>query len=64
MPNTNRAPLPFCISKELIAKVEYIAKFEGRSKNEEFEQMLREWIRAFEETEGPITIPPPKKDPP
>ena len=42
------------IPRNLMVKLEYIAKFDGRSKNEEIEQMLLEWIRAFEDVEGEI----------
>lgn len=58
MTTINRMRFALRIPKHLLLKLEYIAKFDGRSINEEMEQMLREWIRAFEECEG--AIPPPK----
>lgn len=56
MTTINRMRFAFCIPKHLLMKLEYIAKFNGRSTNAEIEQMLREWIRAFEESEGEIVI--------
>ncbi len=56
MTTINRMRFAFSIPKHLLMKLEYIAKFDGRSTNEEIEQMLREWIRAFEESEGEIVI--------
>ena len=56
MITSNHVRFALRIQKHLLLKIEYIAKFDGRSTNEEIEKMLREWIRAFEESEGEIVI--------
>lgn len=56
MTTINRMRFALRIQKHLLLKLEYIAKFDGKSTSEEIEQMLREWIRAFEESEGEILI--------
>ena len=57
MADTKRVRFSFRIPRELMLKLSYIAKFDGKSKNEEMEQMLCEWIRAFEDVEGEIILP-------
>ena len=54
-----------CVDKVLLKKLDYIAAFDGRSRNEECELMICEWVRAFEDSDGEIdinsTITVPKK---
>lgn len=61
MPTARRTHFTIHIPRKLLAKLGYIANYEGRSKNKEIEMMLMEWIRAFEDEQGEIII---KKDPP
>ena len=42
------------IHPQLLDKLDYIAEFEGRSKNKELEQMIKRRIAEFEETHGKI----------
>ena len=56
MSNAKCVRFTFRIPRELIVKLGYIARFDGKSENEEVEQMLCEWIRAFEEAEGKISL--------
>ena len=44
------------ISPVLLQKLEYIADFEGRSKNRELEQMIKHRIADFEQQHGKIEI--------
>lgn len=44
------------ISPVLLQKFEYIADFEGRSKNKELEQMIKHRIAEFEQKHGKIEI--------
>lgn len=37
-------------------KLEYIAKFEARTKNKELEHRIRQCIREFEAEHGPIRL--------
>ena len=57
MLDTKRMRFTFRIPRELMAKLGYIAEVDGKSKNEEIEQMMCEWIRAFEDVEGEIILP-------
>lgn len=41
---------------KLLQKLAYIAKYDGRTTEQEIELMVNEWIRAFEEVCGKITI--------
>ena len=56
MSEDKRTRFTFRIPRNLMVKLDYIAKFDGRSKNEEIEQMMCEWIRAFEDVEGEILL--------
>ena len=42
------------VSPQLLDKLDYIAEFEGRSKNKELEQMIKHRIAEFEEVHGKI----------
>lgn len=44
------------ISKELLAKLGYIAAYNGRTKNKELEQMIKGRIISFEKKVGEIHI--------
>lgn len=44
----------FRIPKDLHRKIAYIAKCDNKSKNQEYEWMIREWIRAFEDVYGEV----------
>lgn len=46
-------------SPELLEKLGYIAEYEGRTKNRELEQMIKQRIAAFEKEHG--TIPTTEK---
>ncbi len=48
------------IEEEMLNKLAYIADYEGRSVNSQVLVLIRENIKAFEETNGVIesTIPP------
>ena len=41
---------------DLLDKLGYIAKYEGRSKNKELEQMIRKRIAEFEKEHGKIVF--------
>ena len=47
------------IEKQLADQIEYIAKYDDMSINEEYDQIIREWIQAFEETYGKIDLKAP-----
>lgn len=42
------------IAPELLEKLAYIAEYEGRTKNRELEQMIKQRIAAFEREHGTI----------
>lgn len=44
------------INRILLDKLDYIAKYEGRTKNKELEQMIKARIRAFEAEHGKIEL--------
>ena len=44
------------ISQELLDKLEYIARYESRTKNGELEHMIRLRIQEFEKEHGTITL--------
>ena len=46
----------FRTTKLLLDKLEFVAKYEGRSKNKELEQLVKKRIAAFEKEHGPIPI--------
>lgn len=43
------------IPQVLLDKLAYIAKYEGRTKNKEIEQLILKRIAEFEATHGPIS---------
>lgn len=43
------------ISQYLLNKLDYIAEYEGRSKNKELEQLIKRRIAEFEKEHGSIT---------
>lgn len=42
------------VAPELLEKLGYIAEYEGRTKNRELEQMIKQRIAAFERERGKI----------
>ena len=42
------------VPQEMLDKLEYIARFEARTKNKELEHMIRLRIQEFEKEHGPI----------
>lgn len=44
------------INKNLLDKLEYIAKYEFRSKNKEIEQLIKRHISEFEKIHGKIDL--------
>lgn len=43
------------IEEEMLAKIGYVADYEGRSVNSQVLVLVRECIRQFEQEHGPIT---------
>ena len=43
------------IERELLDKLQYIAKYEGRTANKQLEQLVKRCIREFEKDNGKIT---------
>lgn len=44
------------INRILLDKLQYIAEFEGRTKNKEIEQLIKKHIEEFEREHGTIKI--------
>lgn len=44
------------INRILLDKLQYIAEFEGRTKNKEIEQLIKKHIEEFEREHGTIEI--------
>ena len=44
------------IPQELLAKIGYIADYEGRTKNKEIEQLIKKRVQEFEAIHGKITV--------
>ena len=44
------------IEEQLLEKLGYIAEYEGRTKNRELGQMIKQRIAAFEKEHGPIEL--------
>lgn len=44
------------IERSDLEKLSYIAEYNGRSKNREIEQLIRQHIRAFEKKHGRIEL--------
>lgn len=52
-------PLPrytLRVNQVLLDKLEYIADYNGRSKNREIEWLIRQRIQSFESQHGPIEL--------
>ena len=62
MRNKNNKHLGIEIDPELLYKLQYIAKYEGRSGNGQILYLIRKCITEFEKTEGEICYPPEEKD--
>lgn len=45
------------ISRTMLDKLEYVADFEGRTKNRGIEQLIKKRIAQFEAEYGPIQLP-------
>ena len=43
------------IERDLLDKLQYIAKYEGRTANKQLEQLVKRCIREFEKDNGTIT---------
>lgn len=52
----NIARFTLRVSPLLLEKLEYIADFEGRTKNRELEQMIKHRIAEFEQEHGKIEL--------
>ena len=52
----NIARFTLRVSPLLLEKLEYIADFEGRTKNRELEQMIKHRIAQFEHEHGKIEL--------
>ena len=57
MENDKIARFTLRVPKELLDQIGYIAKYNGRTKNKELEQIIKSRTIAFEQKHGPI----PKK---
>ena len=57
MRNKNNKHLGIEIDPELHYKLHYLAKYEGRSANQQILYLIRQAIKAFEEKEGAIELP-------
>ncbi len=57
MRNKNNKHLGIEIDPELLYKLQYIAKYEGRSGNGQILYLIRKCIADFEKTEGKIDYP-------
>ena len=44
------------IPQELLDKLGFIAQYEGRTKNKEIEQLIKQRISEFERLHGPISV--------
>ncbi len=44
------------IDPSLLEKLGYIAEYEGRTKNREIEQLIKQRIAAFEQIHGTISV--------
>lgn len=54
MTSSKKVRYTFRIKKTLLDKLGHIAKFDGKTENEEIELMILEWIRAYEDIYGKI----------
>lgn len=44
------------INSQLLKKLDFIAKYEGRTKNKEIEQIIKKHVNEFESKHGAIEI--------
>lgn len=51
---TNLSVFSLRINKNLIDKLSYIAQYEGRSRNKEIEQLIKQRVEQFEKENGEI----------
>lgn len=63
MRNKKNKHLGIEIDPALHYKLHYISKYYGRSANGEILYLIRQEIKAFEKSEGEITIPPMPEEP-
>lgn len=56
MPLDEKARYTMRIDRDLLEKFGYIAEYEGRTKNREFEQMIKRRVAAFEKEFGEIEL--------
>lgn len=42
------------VSREVLEKIGYISKYNGRTKNKEIEYVLKKWIQEYEKANGEI----------
>ncbi|MBC8538670.1 hypothetical protein H8693_06950 [Christensenellaceae bacterium NSJ-63] len=61
MRNKNNKHLGIEVEPELHGKLRYIAKYEGRSVNGQIIYLIRQCIRAFEESNGEIKLDTDKR---
>lgn len=61
MRNKNNKHLGIEVDPELLFKLQYIAKYEGRSGNGQILHLIRQCIRKFEREQGQIPYTPEKK---
>jgi len=54
--NKNNKHLGIEVDPELHGKLHYIAKYEGRSANGQILYLIRQCIKTFEESNGPIEL--------
>ena len=52
----SKARFTLRVEPELLAKLGYIAEYEGRTKNRELEQLIKKRIRDFEAEHGEIPL--------
>ena len=50
----NKSRFTLRVDQDLLDKLGYIAEYEGRTKNRELEQMIKQRIREFESEHGAI----------
>ena len=61
MRNKNNKHLGIEVDPELLFKLQYIAKYEGRSGNGQILHLIRQCIRKFESEHGQIPYTPENK---
>ncbi len=56
MPQAN--PYPLRVDKTIMEKFKFLAANNGRSVNKEIESLMKKAIQAYEQENGPISVPP------